>query len=216
MKHNIFLKTLAIFLCAASLMGIVGGTAGALALVERDLYNKTVDQVLQQHVQQLATEGANHLASRYADLILGGIPSEISRSFGNDLLSQNFSAFGYAILDAEGNKTGAYYLADEHFCPETCRKEVIMVDYSRVIATEEVVVKDFYALLSIYDGLEDPFCQLHRPEEPDPSEDPPLPDGSGETGEIDPGMTGDAPEIDVPGDPQESETIPSGNSPEVE
>ena len=120
------------------------------------------------------------------------------------------------ILDAEGNKTGAYYLADEHFCPETCRKEVIMVDYSRVIATEEVVVKDFYALLSIYDGLEDPFCQLHRPEEPDPSEDPLLPDGSGETGEIDPGMTGDAPEIDVPGDPQESETIPSGNSPEVE
>ena len=104
MKHSIFLKTLAILLCAASLMGIVGGTAGALALVEKDLYNKTVDQVLQQHVQELATEGANHLASRYADQILGGIPNEIARSHGNNLLSQNFSTFGYAILDAEGKE----------------------------------------------------------------------------------------------------------------
>ena len=47
MKNSIFLKALAILLCAASLMGIVGSAAGALTLVENDLYNKTVDQVLE-------------------------------------------------------------------------------------------------------------------------------------------------------------------------
>ena len=103
MKHNMFLKTLAILLCAVSLMGIVGGTAGALALVEKDLYNKTVDQVLEQRVQELAASAAQQLGSRYADQVLGGTPNEISRSFGNDLLSRSFSTYGYAILDAEGN-----------------------------------------------------------------------------------------------------------------
>ena len=103
MKNSIFMKALAILLCAVSLMGIVGSTAGALTLVENDLYNKTVDQVLEQRVQELATSAAQQLGSRYADQVLGGTPNEISRSFGNDLLSRNFSAYGYAILDAEGN-----------------------------------------------------------------------------------------------------------------
>lgn len=122
------------------------------------------------------------------------------------------------ILDEEGNKTGAYYLADEHFCPESCRKEVIMVDYSRVIATEEVVVKDYYALLSIYDGLSDPFCPLHMPAEPDPAEDPLLPDVPGEGDGTDPGLTEDPNDPYVPGTDVsvEPERIPSGNRPEIE
>ena len=81
MKHSIFVKLLAIVLCAASLMGVVGGTAGALMLVERDLYNKTVDEAIAQQVQNLAADSANQIASRYADVTLGGCPEEISRSF---------------------------------------------------------------------------------------------------------------------------------------
>ena len=103
MKHNIFIKLLAILLCAASLMGIVGGAAGALVLVEGDLYNKTVDEVIHQRIQNLAVESANQIASRYADQTLGGCPEEISRSYGRDLLSWNFTDYGYAILDSDGN-----------------------------------------------------------------------------------------------------------------
>ena len=54
MKNSILFKFLAILLCAASLTGIVGGTAGALVLAEGDLYNKTVDQVIDQRLQDTA------------------------------------------------------------------------------------------------------------------------------------------------------------------
>ena len=103
MKHSIWMKTLAILLCAASLMGIIGGAAGALALVNGDLYNKTVDEVIDQRIQNLAVESAHQIASRYADQTLGGCPEEISRYSGSNLLSHNFTAYGYAIVDAEGN-----------------------------------------------------------------------------------------------------------------
>ena len=72
MKRHILLKTLAVLLCAASLLGIVGGAAGVLTLVEQDLYNKTVDEVIDQQIQLLSAEAANQIGSRYADLILGG------------------------------------------------------------------------------------------------------------------------------------------------
>ncbi len=94
------------------------------------------------------------------------------------------------ILDAGGKPTGAYYLASED-CPESCRKKVTMVDYHRdlaevvkvdeetgeVVSTQTALVKDYYALLSVYDGLEDPYCPLHSaPEpEPEPSDDPTVP-----------------------------------------
>jgi len=104
MKNSIFFKFLAILLCAASLMGIVGGTAGALVLVEGDLYNKTVDEMIAQRVQNLAVESANQIASRYADQVLGGCPEEISRYSGSNQLSRNFTSYGYAILDGEGNE----------------------------------------------------------------------------------------------------------------
>ena len=102
MKNSLILKFLAIFLCAASLLGIVGGAAGALTLVEGDLYHKSVEEVIAQRIQLLTAESANQIASRYADQILGGCPEEISRSYGNNLLSRMFTSYGYAILDHEG------------------------------------------------------------------------------------------------------------------
>ena len=69
------------------------------------------------------------------------------------------------ILNAKGKKTGSYHLANE-YCPEECRKEVIMVDYDRVLATEEVFVEDSYAHVSIYETLENPYCTIHVPPEP--------------------------------------------------
>ena len=80
------------------------------------------------------------------------------------------------ILNANGKETGAYYLAGE-FCPEEHVKEVTMVDYERVLADPSVVVSDYYALINLYESMEDPYCPLHldAPEpdpEPEPSDDP--------------------------------------------
>ena len=100
MKHSLFVKTLAILLCAASLMGIVGGAAGALVLVEGDLYNRTVDQMLEDNLLDTATIFADQTALSYASRELGGCPG--------DMTAQRFGImpdcdYGYAILDAQGN-----------------------------------------------------------------------------------------------------------------
>ena len=75
------------------------------------------------------------------------------------------------VLDADGKETGAYYLASE-LCPEECRKEVTLVDYTREVVKDTVVVKDYFALINFYDTLEDPYCPNHLEPEPEPEPDP--------------------------------------------
>ena len=75
------------------------------------------------------------------------------------------------VLDANGKETGAYYLAGE-LCPEECRKEVTMVDYTREVVKDTVVVKDYFALINFYDTLEDPYCPNHLEPEPEPEPEP--------------------------------------------
>ena len=103
MKNCFFLKFLALLLCAASLMGIIGGAAGALVLAEGDLYHKTVEEVMAQRVQQFAGDAAVQLGLHYADQVLGGCPDEIVRYPHSNLLSRNFTTYGYAILDEDGH-----------------------------------------------------------------------------------------------------------------
>ena len=99
MKNSFFLKALAIILCTASLMGIVGGTAGALVLVDGDLYNRTVDQMLDEKLRLDAAMFADQKALAYAGQELGGCPEEIIQRYGVHLNCD----YGYAILDPEGN-----------------------------------------------------------------------------------------------------------------
>lgn len=89
------------------------------------------------------------------------------------------------ILDANGKETGAYHLATEH-CPAESVKEVTMVNYVRELAREDVYVEDYYALMSIYDTLEDPYCTVHEA----PVEDP-----------VDPWDPGTDPDPDVSDSP---------------
>ena len=103
MRNCIFFKLLAILLCAASLFGIVGGTAGVLTLVENDLYNKTVNDVIAQKLENHASQFASQAAYRYADQVLGGCPEDIARSGYDNILDRNYAFYGYSILDAEGN-----------------------------------------------------------------------------------------------------------------
>jgi len=75
------------------------------------------------------------------------------------------------ILDAGGKETGAYHMATE-WCPAESVKEVTMVDYARELAKADVLVTDYYALMSIYDSLENPNCTVHLEPEPEPTYDP--------------------------------------------
>ena len=77
------------------------------------------------------------------------------------------------ILDAKGNPTGAYHKAGP-YCPEETVKQVYMVDYKREPAGNGATILDYYALMSIFDGLEnDGACTVHTEAQPEPS--PSLP-----------------------------------------
>ena len=108
MRNCVFFKILAFFLCAVSLLGAVGGAAGVLALVENNLYNETVDQVMETTAKNRAAAFATQAAYSYADRVLGGCPQELSRSGFNNL-AQNYTVYGYSILDAEGNVLESFH-----------------------------------------------------------------------------------------------------------
>ena len=100
MKNCIIFKFVAVLLCAASLLGIVGGTAGALVLAEGDLYNKTVDQMLDEKLETDAMVFAEQTALSYASRELGGCPEGMAQYRYGVIPACNY---GYSILDAEGN-----------------------------------------------------------------------------------------------------------------
>ena len=100
MKNCIIFKFVAVLLCAASLLGIVGGTAGALVLAEGDLYNKTVDQMLDEKLETDAMVFAEQTALSYASRELGGCPEGMTQYRYGVIPACNY---GYSILDAEGN-----------------------------------------------------------------------------------------------------------------
>jgi len=99
MKNSILFKFIAILLCAASLLGIVGSAACALVLAEGDLYNKTVDEMLDEKLQTDAAIFAEQTALSYASQELGSCPADMVQRY-----SMRFDCnHGYSILDAEGN-----------------------------------------------------------------------------------------------------------------
>ena len=83
------------------------------------------------------------------------------------------------MLDANGNPTGSYHLAGE-FCPEESVKTVTMVNHTRELARDGLVIGDAYALADIFDKLGDlKSCYVHTTEQdpessdnPEPSDDP--------------------------------------------
>ena len=99
MKNSFVMKTLAVLLCAVSLLGIVGGTAGALVLADYDLYNKTVEEMLETRFRSEAAAFAEQTALSYASRELGGCPEDMAQRYGGAFEG----TYGYTILDAEGN-----------------------------------------------------------------------------------------------------------------
>ncbi len=110
MKNHIVFKFIAVILCAASLMGAVGSILGVVAMAEGDLYNKTVDQVIDERVSDNCTHYATELALAYASLDLGGCSEDMIRQqFENNWWFENsYPSYGYTILDAEGATLAEY------------------------------------------------------------------------------------------------------------
>lgn len=77
------------------------------------------------------------------------------------------------ILDANGNPTKAYHKAGP-YCPESSIKQVTMVDYQRAASGSGASIGDYYALLSIFNGLENNGqCTIHTEPGPEPSDPQP-------------------------------------------
>ena len=110
MKNNIVFKFIAVILCAASLLGAVGGIAGVVVLTSGDLYNQTVAELEEERTMAFAEGYAEALARQYAGTELGGCPEEMVndiQGIGNGFQSV-YSAYGYRILDADGNVVSTY------------------------------------------------------------------------------------------------------------
>ena len=103
MKHSFFMKAIAFLLCAVSLLGIVGSGLGIFFLTEGNLYNRTVDQMLEEQIHAQGQSMAQALASRYASANLGGTAVQLVENrfplYRYGILS---GSYGYAILDSEG------------------------------------------------------------------------------------------------------------------
>ena len=110
MKNNIVFKFIAIVLCAASLLGALGGILGVVTMTSWDLYNKTVDQIREDQVRLNSAEYANELALMYASSSLGGCSETLVQNVFHtgSRFERNYSDFGYTILDAEGNVLSAF------------------------------------------------------------------------------------------------------------
>ncbi len=105
MKHSIFLKAIAILLCAASLLGLVGSGVGICVMVGLDLYDQTADQYIEKEYRSDSEWYAQVLAHRYAGRELGGLPENLLEDHytGWYYLCFENGGFGYAILDSDGN-----------------------------------------------------------------------------------------------------------------
>ena len=112
MKNHIVFKFLAVLLCAASLLGAVGGALGVFALTEWDLYDKTVEQVREEQLADHARMFAEFTARRYASTTLGEMPMETVDQVIGFYSPFRSSYYGYRLVDAEGNELESREIPD--------------------------------------------------------------------------------------------------------
>ena len=108
MKNNLAFKFIAVILCAASLLGAIGGITGVAVLASGDLYNKTVEQVQQENTAVFVESKAKALALQYSSSTLGGCPESMVTNLHGIGNYFAFTNYGYRILDAQGNVLSAY------------------------------------------------------------------------------------------------------------
>ena len=112
MKNHIIFKFIAILLCAASLLGALGGVLGVAALSASGLYDQSAKEMVSAQVKQDSAELADWLARNYASTELGGAEEALVNSqYGRHWFTANYDPdhYGYTITDAEGNELQSYH-----------------------------------------------------------------------------------------------------------
>ena len=106
MRNHIIFKFLAIVLCAAALVGAVGGGVGIFVMTESGLYERNVDELYEEQLKNYALNYGINRWERYASRNLGGANEELAASFYQDYYRYSFfrpDRIGIRIVDAEGN-----------------------------------------------------------------------------------------------------------------
>ena len=106
MKNHIVFKFIAIVLCAACLMGAVGGAGGILVLMEANLYQRTAEEAYRNTLENYAEGYANDMAVRYASQELGNASAAMIESlYGSYWYADVFHSgrIGYVLYDEAGN-----------------------------------------------------------------------------------------------------------------
>ena len=139
MKNHIIFKFIAILLCAASLTGVVGGAAGIILLTSGDLYNLTVEEMLDQQAKDDVQDYANWLAQNYASTEFGGCSEElVNRQYGSHWFDNRYDPayYGYAILDAEGEELLSFHADMPEKYPVTTYSNTISGKYTHLVSAE--------------------------------------------------------------------------------
>ena len=158
MKHHIVVKFLAVFLCAASLVGAAASGLGLLAATELGLGEKTLGEAYADSVYSTAAELANELAVRYASRELGSAPeSLIDQYYGSHWLQSTFNwdQVAYIIRDENGQE-----LKSRNFPAEFDRQTVysIVAEGSRYLQILNTMTQDEYEQL--YNPVTEPSVTM--------------------------------------------------------
>ena len=98
MKHSVFLKTIALALCAAALVGSVLSGTGLVMLTELDMNDRSVEDIFEEQRRDQAETLAQILAENYASRIVGGCPEDmIQFSY-----YRGENSYGYTLKDENG------------------------------------------------------------------------------------------------------------------
>ena len=104
MRYSPLFKLLALLLCAASLLGIAASGLGIFAMAECGLYNRSVEEYIDEKIRIQGESLAHSIAGRYASTELGGIPEQMAREWFPDHFYGTFNSnLGYILKDSEGN-----------------------------------------------------------------------------------------------------------------
>ena len=141
MKHSIFVKFIAVTLCALFLLTSVASGLSILAFTTTDLYEKTVDEVYYEAITDLGNAFAGQLVTQYASQTLGGCPEEMLRytNFRNIFAE---GCYAYILYDPEGKVVAQQQFEKNHSSDITTRFlrfEITGREYMKLVSTGPLV-----------------------------------------------------------------------------
>ena len=98
MKHSIFVKFIAVALCAAALLAAAGGGLGILLMAQNGLYDRTAAEIYADELEDSAYWMSQQIAQNYASTTLGGCPDEML----SHVRYLNEGYYDYTLRDSSG------------------------------------------------------------------------------------------------------------------